>query len=117
MPLATAAAAPVFERHGFVFRSLAVPSRGSEEIALWTVDVPENADSESHQVDKEEVFYVLEGRVRIQGHEAGPGDVVICKPFTDLSISGGPARLIVATSVGITGILADGQKITGPWSL
>lgn len=117
MPLATAADAPVFERGGFVFRSLAVPSRGSTEIALWTVDVPEGAESERHQVDKEEVFYVLEGKVRIQGVDAGPGDAVICAPFTDLTLVGGPARLVVATSVGITGILAGGEKIVGPWSL
>ncbi|TWP51627.1 cupin domain-containing protein [Lentzea tibetensis] len=117
MPLATAADAPVFERGGFVFRSLAVPSRGSAEIAMWTVDVPEGADSEPHQIDKEEVFYVLTGNIRIQGVDAGPGDAVICSAFTDITLVGGPARLLVTTSVGATGILADGQKIVGPWSL
>ncbi|WP_281244926.1 hypothetical protein [Lentzea albida] len=38
-------------------------------------------------------------------------------PDTELSLTGGPARVLVATSVGIRGTLADGRTITPPWSL
>lgn len=106
-----------FEFGGFVFRPLAAPSLGSTEIAMWTVDVPENAGGQPHQVDKEEVFHVLEGKVTIQGQEAGPGDTVVVAPHTDLALTGGPARVLVATSVGITGVLHDGSTIVPPWSL
>lgn len=116
MPLATAADAPVFEVGSLVFRSLAVPSRGSSEIALWTVDVPADTVGQTHQADREEVFYVLEGTITIQDKQAGPGDVVVVPPHTDLALVGGPARLVVATSVGINGLLG-GQKIIPPWSL
>ncbi|SDP76362.1 cupin domain-containing protein [Lentzea jiangxiensis] len=102
---------------GFEFRSLAVPSRGSTEIALWTVDVPEGGDGTPHRASKEEVFYVLSGSVTIQGQTAGTGDAVVVPPDTELSLTGGPARVLVATSVGIRGTLADGRTITPPWSL
>ncbi|SDH44220.1 Cupin domain-containing protein [Lentzea fradiae] len=102
---------------GFEFRSLAVPSRGSAEIALWTVDVPEGGDGAPHVVTKEEVFYVLSGTVTIQGHTASAGDAVVVAPGTELSLTGGPARVLVATSVGIRAVIADGTTITPPWSL
>lgn len=102
---------------GFEFRSLAVPSRGSSEIALWTVDVPEGGDGTPHTASREEVFYVLSGSVTIQEQTAGPGDVIVVPANTELSLTGGPARVVVATSVGIKGTLADGQTITPPWSV
>ncbi|WP_433267577.1 cupin domain-containing protein [Actinosynnema sp. CS-041913] len=106
----------MFERNGFVFRPLAVPSKGSTQIALWTVDVPAGAIGEKHQVDKEEVFHVLDGHVTIHGADAGPGDTVVVPPFTEFELSGGPAKVLVATSVGITGRVGD-VTITPPWSL
>lgn len=114
--LVTGDSAAEYEFHGFKFRSLAVPSRGSTEIAMWTIDVPEGADSAPHTVDKEEVFYVQSGSVEIQGHVAGPGDVVVVAPHTELAVRGGPAHVIVATSVGVSGVL-NGERIQGPWSL
>src|SRR5215213_4118698 len=106
----------MFERHGFVFRPHASPSHGgSTQLALWPVDVPADATSERHQVDKEEVFHVLEGRVTIHDIEVGEGETVVVPPHTDFQLVGGPAKVLVATSVGITG-LVDGQKISPPWS-
>ncbi len=102
---------------GFEFRSLAVPSRGSSEIAMWTVDVPEGGEGAPHTVSKEEVFYVLSGSVTIQGRTASAGDAIVVRPGTELSLTGGPARVLVATSVGIEGTLADGRTITPPWSV
>lgn len=106
-----------FEFGGFEFRPFAVPSRGSTEIALWTVDVPEGGDGKPHTASKEEVFYVLSGSVTIQGQTAQAGDAIVVPPNTELSLTGGPARVLVATSVGIVGTLADGTKVTPPWSL
>jgi quercetin dioxygenase-like cupin family protein len=115
--LITGDSAQLHEFGGFEFRSLAVPSRGSAEIALWTVDVPEGGDGTPHRASKEEVFYVLSGSVTIQGQTAGAGDAIVVPPDTELSLTGGPARVLVATSVGIRGTLADGRTITPPWSL
>lgn len=115
--LVTGDSAKLIEFGGFEFRPLAVPSRGTTEIAMWTVDVPEGGDGKTHTVSKEEVFYVLSGSVTIQGHTAGAGDAIVVQPNTELSLTGGPARVLVATSVGITGMLPDGQTITPPWSV
>jgi quercetin dioxygenase-like cupin family protein len=115
--LVTGNSAELHEFGGFAFRPLAVPSRGTSEIALWTVDVPEGGDGTPHSVSKEEVFYVLSGSVTIQGQTAGAGDAIVVPPNTELSLTGGPARVLVATSVGIKGTLADGQTITPPWSV
>ncbi|MCC8248082.1 cupin domain-containing protein [Saccharothrix luteola] len=107
----------MFERHGFVFHPHASPSRnGSTQIALWTVEVPADAKSERHQVDKEEVFHVLEGQVTINDVEAGAGDTVVVPPHVEFQLVGGPAKVLVATSVGITGLVGD-QRITPPWAL
>jgi mannose-6-phosphate isomerase-like protein (cupin superfamily) len=107
----------MYERHGFVFRPHASPSHGgSTQIALWTVEVPADAESERHEVDKEEVFHVLEGRVTINDVEAGAGDTVVVPPHVEFQLVGGPAKVLVATSVGITGSVG-GQVITPPWSL
>lgn len=115
--LVTGDSAELHEFGGFEFRPLAVPSRGSTEIALWTVDVPEGGDGKPHTASKEEVFYVLSGSVTIQGHTAAAGDVIVVQPDTELSLTGGPARVLVATSVGIKGTLSDGTTITPPWSV
>ncbi|MFD9705787.1 cupin domain-containing protein, partial [Lentzea sp. NPDC059081] len=87
-----------------------MPSRGSSEIALWTVDVPEGGDETPHRASKEEVFYVLSGSVTIQGQTAGAGDAIVVPPDTELALTGEPARVLVATSVGIEGTLADGRR-------
>ena len=58
MPVATLADAQIFERDGFTFRPLAVPSRGSQELALWALDVAPGAASVAHTVDREELFVV-----------------------------------------------------------
>ncbi len=115
--LVTGDSAELHEFGGFEFRPLAVPSRGSTEIALWTVDVPEGGDGKPHTVSREEVFYVLSGSVTIQGHTAAAGDAIVVQPDTELSLTGGPARVLVATSVGIKGTLPDGTTITPPWSV
>ncbi|QFZ16343.1 cupin domain-containing protein [Saccharothrix syringae] len=105
----------MFERHGFVFKPHASPSLGSEQIALWTLEVPADARGERHQVDKEEVFHVLSGRVTVHGRDAGPGDTVIVPPHTEFELVGGPATVLVATSVGITGLIGD-QRLAPPWA-
>lgn len=115
--LVTGGSATPHERGGFVFRPLAVPSTGTKEIALWTLDVPEGGDGQPHSVSKEEVFYVLSGSVTILGDTAGPGDVIVVPPDVEFSLTGGPARLVVVTSVGITGTLPDGTTVTPPWSV
>ncbi|MFI9721996.1 cupin domain-containing protein [Streptomyces sp. NPDC052396] len=123
MPLSTLADAPVFERHGFVFRPLAVPSRGSTELAVWALEMPPGAQSESHHLDREEVFVVADGRVSatIAGDEvtAGPGDALIVPAHALLQLRNAcpdqPATLTVVTSAGMRATIGD-AVVAPPWA-
>ncbi|ACU74829.1 Cupin 2 conserved barrel domain protein [Catenulispora acidiphila DSM 44928] len=122
-PLSTLADAQPFARDGFTFRPLAVPSRGSAELAVWALDLVPGARSETHSMDREEVFVVVDGAVSatVADREvsAGPGDAIIVPPHATLQIRNAstaePARLTVATSVGMRAIVG-GAPFTPPWA-
>jgi len=123
MPLATLADAPRFARDGFTFRPLAVPSRGSTELAVWALDLEPGAVSETHSMDREEVFVVVSGAVlAVVGDRevhAGPGDAVIVPAHATLRIGNAdaaePARLTAVTSVGMTATVG-GAAFAPPWA-
>ncbi|WP_026424359.1 cupin domain-containing protein [Actinokineospora inagensis] len=124
MPLSTLADAPVFERPGFVFRPLAAPSRGSAELAIWTLEVAPGATSDTHELDREEVFVVRSGHLTVtvgtEEHTAGPGDAVIVPAHTRLSVRNAspdsPATATAVTSVGVRAGM-DGASFEPPWAL
>jgi len=122
MTLSTLSGAPVIENGGFVFRPLAVPSRGSRELAVWSLEVAPGAESDAHTASREEVFLLRSGTIAIEVgddvHKPSPGDAVIAPPDTHLrlrNVGGEPASLTVCTSKGIQGTL-NGQTITPPWA-
>ncbi|MFH8410242.1 cupin domain-containing protein [Streptomyces sp. NPDC018019] len=123
MPLSTGADAPTFERPGFTFRPLAVPSRGSTELAVWALHAAPGATSEPHSMDREEVFVVQTGRIAatVGGEEvvAGPGDAVIVPPHTELHLrnaaADAPATVNVITSAGMRATLGD-ATFPPPWA-
>ena len=123
MSLSTLADAPHFARDGFTFRPLAVPSRGSSELAVWALDLEPGVSSETHSMDREEVFIVISGTVSatVADREvtAGPGDAVIVPAHATLQIRNAsgrePARLTAATSVGMKAVVG-GASFTPPWA-
>ncbi|GAA0395416.1 cupin [Acrocarpospora corrugata] len=123
MSTVTRADAPVFERDGTTIHSLAVPSRGSKELAVWSLEFAPGARSPEHSVDREEVFVVQAGRllVTIDGveHAAGPGDALIVPVDTMFWLANGSdtaaAQATVCTSAGIQGTLG-GTVISPPWA-
>jgi mannose-6-phosphate isomerase-like protein (cupin superfamily) len=122
MPVATLADAQIFERDGFTFRPLAVPSRGSQELALWALDVAPGAASAAHTVDREELFVVhagaLSATVGGADHQLAVGDVLMVPPHTLVSVRnplGEPARATVVTSAGMRGTV-DGVTFAPPWA-
>lgn len=123
MPHATLADAPVFDRDGFTFRPLAVPSRGSSELAVWQLEGAPGASSTPHSIDREEVFVVARGRVRAtigdEEHVVAAGDALIVPADTPFQLSNGgdePATLTVCTRAGIQATIG-GETIVPPWSL
>ncbi|GIH75227.1 cupin domain-containing protein [Planobispora longispora] len=123
MTTANLADAPVFELDGITFRSLAVPSRGSSELAVWSIEMAPGSSGQEHTVDREEVFIARSGRIvgMVGGveHTIGAGDALILPPHTPFSIRNDsatePAAATVCTSAGIKATLA-GQTILPPWA-
>ncbi|GAA1018531.1 cupin [Acrocarpospora pleiomorpha] len=123
MTTASRAGAPVFEQPGTTIHSLAVPSRGSKELAVWSLEFAPGARSPEHSIDREEVFVVQAGRLvaTIDGvaHEAEAGDALIIPVNTLFWLANGSdaeaVRATVCTSAGIQGTLGD-TVISPPWA-
>ncbi|MBA3798295.1 MAG: cupin domain-containing protein [Actinomycetota bacterium] len=123
MPVATLAEAPEFTLGDAVFRPLAVPSRGSTELAVWALDLAPGMTGEAHSLDREEVLVIHSGqvsaRVGIQDIEAGPGDAVIVPPDTSFTLRNPGAEPVRATAMITAGCLATlgDRTFSPPWSL
>ena len=123
MPLASLHSSPEFKLGALRVRSLAVPSRGTKELATWRVDLPAGSVSGSHSIDKEQVILIESGSVTaIIGDEAivaGPGDALILPVNTPLEMRNDgaqPAAAIVISTIGFKAT-AGGQTFAPPWSL
>ncbi len=123
MPHSPLAEAPAFDRHGFIFRPLAAPSRGSTELAVWTVDIAPGLVSEAHSMDREEVFVVVAGQISatVGGEEidAVAGDAVIIPANTLLQLRNScpdsHATITAMTSVGMQARIGD-ATFSPPWA-
>ena len=120
MTVIRGAEAPRFHLPGVEFTGLASPSRGSSDICTWRLTVqPTSDEPEPHTVDRDEIFMVISGSVRITGEDLGPGDVAIVPagaPIQLVNAGHTPAELYVAIRAGFTGTLADGTNISPPWA-
>ncbi|MDN3356614.1 cupin domain-containing protein [Actinomadura sp. DC4] len=122
MPVSTIAGAKKIEFHGLTARPIAVPSRGTAELAIWHLDVDPGVRGEEHTVDHEEVFVIKAGRLRgtLGGEpcEAGPGDALIVPPGVPFALGNDgdeTASAVVCTSAGVRANL-NGATIVPPWS-
>jgi quercetin dioxygenase-like cupin family protein len=123
MHLVRAEDAPTFDLPGVRFTGLAAPSRGSAETCAWLLTVdPGLVSPEPHVLDRDEVFLVLEGAIRLalDGETAVAGDAIIVpagEPIQLVNASACPARVHVAIRAGFAATGADGSSIgTPPWA-
>ena len=122
MPVSTLAGAKKIEIPGLTARPMAVPSRGSAELAVWHLEVAPGVRGEEHTVDREEVFVVRAGRLSgtLGGEpcDVGPGDALIVPPGVPFALGndgGEHAHAVVCTSAGVRATL-NGQVVVPPWS-
>jgi quercetin dioxygenase-like cupin family protein len=122
MPVLRADQGPTVEAHGVVASPLAVPSRGSRELAVWRLTLPPGASAQPHSVDREEVFLVESGvlTASLAGREErlGAGDVLLIAPGEEFGVGNpgpDPAHLLVCTSAGVLARMG-GQVIAPPWA-
>jgi len=123
VPVATLSEAPEFALGDAVFRPLAVPSRGSTELAVWALDLAVGMTGEAHSLDREEVLVIHSGQVSAtigtQDVEAGPGDAVIVAPDTSFTLRNSGSEAVHATAIISAGFVATmgGKTFSPPWSL
>jgi mannose-6-phosphate isomerase-like protein (cupin superfamily) len=118
-----AAHAPRFEIPGVTFVGMASPSRGSEQLCTWKIVVAPGHESDTpHTLDRDEVFMVLSGTVRLgtDGESLGPGDATVVPAGEAIQVSNPgaePAEVIVAIPAGFSALGADGTSFgTPPWA-
>jgi mannose-6-phosphate isomerase-like protein (cupin superfamily) len=118
-----ASEAETFELPGLRFTSLAAPRLGSDQICLWQLNVDAGLDSaQAHTLDRDEVFVVIEGRVRLtpEGAELAAGEAAIVPAGSPIQLANageGPAVLHVAIQAGFAATMADGTPVgTPPWA-
>jgi quercetin dioxygenase-like cupin family protein len=123
VPVIHAEEAVVHEMHGARFISFAAPSRGSDELCAWRVELPGGTRGVAHTITREEIFCVLSGTldVTVDGQVAAvrTGDVVVLRAGSPLAVDNPAeetATAWVTTSVGLEAELADGTRITPPWT-
>lgn len=123
MPVLAAPPAPTHDIGTACFTSLATPSRGSAETAVWTVEIAPHTPATPHALTREEIFVVLAGSaaVRIDGTAgvARAGDAIVVPPHAPFELANETddvLRLLCCLPVGGQGIVGDGEPFTPPWA-
>src|SRR4029079_17806023 len=131
----TAADAPRFALPGVEFTGYASPSRGSREICTWRITVAAGLHSpEPHTIDRDEIFMVASGAVRLSpdGAIVGGGDAAAVPGGHNVAVGGAvvppgppiqlitprdePAEVYVVIRADFAATAADGTAIdTPPW--
>src|SRR4051812_50185474 len=122
MPVSTLAEAKKIEFHGLTARPIAVPSRGTAELAIWHLEVAPGLRGDEHTVDREEVFVVRKGRLAAtlggERCEGGAGDALTVPPGVPFPLGNGrgnPAAVVGSTPAGAPPTLG-GPTNLAPWS-
>ena len=123
MPVLRAPAEPTHDLGGARFTSLATPTRGVTETAVWTVELLPGTLATPHSLTREEVFVVLKGTASVRladsRTEAAAGDAIVVPAGVDLELTnagGEPLELMCCLPVGGQARLADGTTFTPPWA-
>lgn len=122
MPVEHAAEHPTFDIGGNTVTSYAAPARGSEETALFRIDLPPGSGLPSHHHDHFDVFTVAAGGGEMHlgqdVHALAAGDAVVVPPGEIHRMVAGPdGASIVVTMVAGTVLVRedDGAELVPPW--
>jgi quercetin dioxygenase-like cupin family protein len=122
MPIERAADHPTFELGGNAITSLAAPARGSDESALFRIDLPAGGSLPAHHHDHFDVFTVTAGSATMhigeQESDVVTGDAVVVPPGTvHWLTAGSDGATIVVTMLAHTKLFRedDGSVGVPPW--
>jgi mannose-6-phosphate isomerase-like protein (cupin superfamily) len=120
MRITKAADADRFELPGVEFTAMAGPSRGTDQVCTWRLTVaPGREPDAAHVLDRDEIFMVIAGQLNISGQLLGVGDVAVVPAGGPITVSNPgtePGEAIVAIAAGFGAVMADGSKMSPPWS-
>ena len=122
MPLVLSNSAAVHETPNAVMRTLAAPSVGAIELAVWEVAMTDGQAGPTHSVDHEQVWVVLHGALSVHlGDETtlqvGPGDAAILPAGDERRIvAGGNVRALVSSMAAPSVHTQDGGRRALPWA-
>ena len=122
MPVERADEHPVFELGGNTITSLAAPSRGADEAALYRVEVPAGGGLPPHRHDHLDVFTVAAGggtfHIDDEVFELRAGDSVVVPIGAVHHLEAGDdgATLVVTMLAGTKLVRTDdGSEVVPPW--
>lgn len=122
MPVERSADHPIFELAGNTITSFAAPDRGSDETALFRIDLPPGGGLPAHRHDHFDVFTVTAGGGTLylndETFDLAPGDAASIPTGALHWVEAGPdgARMIVTMIAGTKMIReADGIEVVPPW--
>jgi quercetin dioxygenase-like cupin family protein len=113
----------VFETHGVRFSSYVRPSRGSDQLCTWRVDVPAGLRGAPHRPSREEVICCVDGELTITldgtEHQLRPGDVAYVPSGSEIRLDGGPdgGVALTTTLAGLEATMSDGSQFRPPWTM
>lgn len=123
MPLLSRADAPIFNLPGIRFTTLASPSRGALENAVWEVTVEPGVTGSPHRLTREETFVALEGSAVVevdgQHHELAAGSALVVGAGQTLALSNTGSlafRALAVFPVGGQAVIGDKPPFTPPWA-
>ena len=124
MPFIDNSNAPHFDIPGVSFTSLATPSRGTKETAVWRLHVAPHNEGAVHHLTREEIIVAISGAGAVQiGDERYPlkaGDAFAIPAFTDFHIDGegdAPFEAISIMPAGSRAVVAGRPSFQPPWSI
>lgn len=122
MPIERAADHPTFELGGNAITSLAAPSRGSDESALFRIELPAGGSLPAHHHDHFDVFTVIAGSATMhigeEESEVVAGDAVVVPSETVHWLTAGDdGATLVVTMLAYTKLVRadDGSVVVPPW--
>lgn len=124
MPYIDNSNAPRFEIPGVSFASIAAPSRGSEENAVWRTRVEPNTLGLEHHMTREEIVVAVKGRgvihIGSDRHELTPGDAFAIPAFTNFRLAcagDDPFEAITVLPAGSHAVVDGKPSFQPPWSI
>jgi quercetin dioxygenase-like cupin family protein len=104
-----------------VMTTLASPSLGNAQTAVWRVEMRPGAAGPVHVIDVEQIWTVVSGGVSVVVGDdtmtAGTGDTVILPGDATRQVTAGPQGLtaIVAAPADAHAVTPDGTRVVPPW--